>query len=46
MSHSEFTVATPRHACFVDITDEVARAVAESGLRDGLVHVFIPHTPG
>ena len=29
---------------FVDITDHVADAVAESGIRDGLCVVFTPHT--
>ena len=28
----------------VDITGEVRRAISESGVRNGLCHVFIPHT--
>jgi secondary thiamine-phosphate synthase enzyme len=28
----------------IDVTDEVRRAVAESGVRDGLCCVFSPHT--
>lgn len=30
--------------CFIDITDDVAAFVEETGARDGLVHVFCPHT--
>jgi len=28
----------------IDITDKVATFVRESGLRDGICHVFVPHT--
>ncbi len=28
----------------VNITDEVRRAAAESGVTDGILHVFVPHT--
>lgn len=28
----------------VDITDEVERAVAESGVQEGLCRLFVPHT--
>lgn len=28
----------------LDLTGEVARAVAESGVREGLCHLFVPHT--
>ncbi len=28
----------------VDITDQVRRAVSESGISDGMVHVYVPHT--
>lgn len=28
----------------VDITDQVQRVVAESGLQQGLCHLFVPHT--
>ena len=38
------SVATEARECFVDITREVARAVENSGVRDGLCTVFVPHT--
>jgi secondary thiamine-phosphate synthase enzyme len=31
---------------FVDLTDEVQEVVANSGIRNGLVHVFAPHATG
>jgi len=43
MFQTEITVPTGRR-CTVDISDEVARAVAESGVETGLVHVFLKHT--
>jgi len=39
----ELTVAT-RGRGFYDITDEVQRAVAESGAREGLCTLFLHHT--
>ena len=39
----ELTVAT-RGRGFYDITDEVQRAVAESGAQEGLCTVFLHHT--
>lgn len=44
MSTSEFAVRTPRHDCMVDITADVEGAVAETGITDGLVVVYCPHT--
>ena len=37
-------VNTTAHTQMVDITSMVRKAVAESGLRDGICTVFIPHT--
>jgi len=31
---------------FIDLTDKVREVVAESGIRNGLVHVFAPHATG
>jgi secondary thiamine-phosphate synthase enzyme len=31
---------------FIDLTDKVQEAVAQSGIRNGLVHVFAPHATG
>ncbi len=44
MGKMEFSVSTPQRACMVDITRQVAKAVAESGATEGLATVFIPHT--
>jgi secondary thiamine-phosphate synthase enzyme len=38
------SIYTDRAPAFYDITDEVADAVTESGLRDGMVLVFSRHT--
>lgn len=37
------TVPTGRRGT-VDITDELARAVTDSGVRQGLAHLFLKHT--
>lgn len=43
--HSEtLRYATPEAGRFIDITDDVARIVSRSGVRDGHVHVFSHHT--
>jgi secondary thiamine-phosphate synthase enzyme len=39
-----FEVGTSGRACFVNITGKVEDAVARSGVKDGVVTVFIPHT--
>ncbi len=31
---------------FVDLTDKVQEVVAQSGIRNGIVHVFAPHATG
>jgi secondary thiamine-phosphate synthase enzyme len=38
------SVRTRSRTSFVDITDEVRRAVAELGVTDGAVLVYVPHT--
>lgn len=40
----QFTLETREHCQFVDITDELQRAVAACAARDGLVVVGVPHT--
>jgi secondary thiamine-phosphate synthase enzyme len=37
-------VRTRRRSELVDITGEVKKAVADSGIRDGSCHIFVPHT--
>ena len=39
-----FTVATREHTQFLNIDADVQRVVAESGVSDGVCHVFVPHT--
>jgi len=40
----QFTVRTQQRSQFVNIDEEVSRVVAASGVRDGVCHVFVPHT--
>jgi secondary thiamine-phosphate synthase enzyme len=44
MRWTTFEVPTKRHAHLVDITAQVADLVDRSGVRDGICHVFVPHT--
>ena len=41
-----FTVGTERREELVDITSQVAAAVAGSGIADGIALIFCPHTTG
>ena len=41
---TKFTVRTNARCEMIDITDRVATLVRESGLRDGICRVFVPHT--
>jgi secondary thiamine-phosphate synthase enzyme len=40
----ELQVRTRAHSELADITSQVQRAVAESGVQEGVCHVFVPHT--
>jgi len=40
----DFTIRTRRRNEFVDITDEVAACVRESGVHEGMAVVYCPHT--
>ncbi len=40
----EIAVPTAQRCQFIDITREVERAVLNEGVREGLCHVFVPHT--
>ncbi len=44
MKTIKFEVRTSKHTQMLDITREVQQAVTESGVRDGICTVFIPHT--
>jgi len=39
-----FTIRTQTRCEMIDITERVAERVRESGIREGLCRVFIPHT--
>lgn len=41
---SKFTVTTRLNTQLDDITDKVRAAVAQSGIKDGVCHIFLPHT--
>jgi len=41
---NQLAISTPSHACFVDITAQVQRVVAQSGIQEGICVVFVPHT--
>ena len=40
----EIRISTSSRTELLDITREVQKAVAESGVRDGVCHVYVPHT--
>ncbi|MFC2030290.1 secondary thiamine-phosphate synthase enzyme YjbQ [Chloroflexota bacterium] len=40
----ELQVRTGTHSELNDITSAVQKAVTESGVQDGVCHVFVPHT--
>ncbi len=40
----ELAVKTSSHTQFLEITAVVQRAVAESGVKDGVCSIFVPHT--
>jgi len=40
----KLTVRTGARSEMIDITEQVRAAVRDSGIRDGICHVFVPHT--
>ena len=44
MTTTQFDLRTPRHDAMVDITAEVAQAVAAGGVAEGIAVVYTPHT--
>lgn len=40
----KLNVNTTKHTQMLDITDKVQQAVSDSGVKDGICTVFIPHT--
>jgi secondary thiamine-phosphate synthase enzyme len=41
---AEISVSTSRRNEFVDVTEKVRKIVRESGVEDGYVHLYVPHT--
>ncbi len=37
-------IRTASHACLVDITAQVEKVVEQIGIREGVCHVYVPHT--
>ena len=44
MKSVQFEIRTTSHTQMINITAKVQQAVAESGVKDGLCLIFIPHT--
>ena len=44
MAVFQFPVRTLAHTQMLDITAQVRKAVADSGIKDGICVVFVPHT--
>lgn len=40
----ELRISTSSRDEFIDITEQVQAAVAESGVGDGICYIFVPHT--
>jgi len=40
----EIRISTTSRTELLDVTSEVQKAVAESGVRDGVCHIYVPHT--
>ncbi|RMF68394.1 MAG: YjbQ family protein [Calditrichaeota bacterium] len=40
----EFSIRTNQQVDFVRVTDQVQSIVDESGIKEGVCHVFVPHT--
>ncbi len=37
-------IRTPSHACFIDITAQIEKVVEQIGIREGVCHIYVPHT--
>ena len=44
--NTSYSFSTKGEIDFIDLTDKVHEAVSQSGIRNGLVHVFAPHATG
>lgn len=44
--NTTYSFSTKGEIEFVDLTDKVQEVVAQSGIKNGIVHVFAPHATG
>jgi len=44
--NTSYNFSTKGEIDFIDLTDKVQEAVSQSGVKNGLVHVFAPHATG
>jgi len=44
--NTSYNFSTKGEIDFIDLTDNVQEAVSQSGIKNGLVHVFAPHATG
>jgi secondary thiamine-phosphate synthase enzyme len=44
--NTTYSFSTKGEIEFVDLTDKVQEAVSQSGVKNGIVHVFAPHATG
>ncbi|MEM2971332.1 MAG: secondary thiamine-phosphate synthase enzyme YjbQ [Candidatus Bathyarchaeia archaeon] len=44
--NTSHTFSTRGEIDFIDLTDKVQEAVSQSGIKNGIVHVFAPHATG
>ncbi len=42
--YEELRVKTPKREVLLDITSNIKKLVKNSGIREGVCHVFVPHT--
>jgi secondary thiamine-phosphate synthase enzyme len=44
ITFEEFRLKTPKREVLVNITSEVSKIVHESGVKEGVCRIFVPHT--
>ncbi|MDH5793065.1 MAG: YjbQ family protein, partial [Candidatus Bathyarchaeota archaeon] len=44
--NTSYSFSTKGEIDFIDLTDKVQEIVSQSGIKNGLVHVFAPHATG
>ena len=44
VAHSSFDVTAPGRRCFVDVTNELRKAIEEAGISEGFAIVYTIHT--